>query len=135
MTINDLRHLGEWNDIEKMTARMRAEAAMHPGTIVSAHHGAWTFCYSEDPQSGRGSIFSAKLIRSSSKERDWLVLGRVAKLIGVPDDHPVPSTIATSPELSHYWRWGGDSVPRDTFEKITALGRAAVVDMDKAGKS
>lgn len=126
-TIPEVVELGDWRDIEKMVDAMRSKAASHKGTIVSARHGAWSFCYSE-AEAGVpiGNVFSAKLTRRGSNARDWRLLGRVTKMIGVPADHPVPHTITTKPEATHYWNWGGQVSRGDVEQAADVVGQ--VVD-------
>lgn len=125
--VPEVVELGDWRDIEKMVAAMRSKATSHKGTVVSARHGAWSFCYSE-AEAGVpiGNVFSAKLMRRGSNARDWRLLGRVAELIGVPADHSEPHTITTKPEATHYWNWGGQVSQGDVEQAANVVGR--VVD-------
>lgn len=117
MTDHRYVHLSDWANVDRMVARLRSEAEAHAGVVVTAEHGAWSFCFSKSSYDRLGYIFSARLRKNGSTARDWAVLGRVAKLIGAPDK--MPETIETDPTASHYWTWGGS---------VDAKESAAMVD-------
>jgi len=97
--------LGDFRDPNHaIDALKKAVAAGAPGEVFNASHGAWSFCYSFEPNMGH--VFSAQLRQRRSRERDWEILGRCVARIGAPEDAR-PSTIATTPEASHYFIWGG----------------------------
>lgn len=114
--------VGDYRDPGKLIERLRDEQRLKPDKIISGTHGAWSVSYSHTPESGR--IFSARLRQRSSKARDWIVLGRMATMIGAPQDR-MPSTIKTTPEATHYWIWDGPAVPTDAdLDEVRAQVRA-----------
>jgi hypothetical protein len=80
----------------------RREGLPEPHNLACGALGAWSFCLSK--MLGQWWL-SAKLRGRSSNVEDWELLGAVCAAIGVPRDIPMPPTIKTDPEATHYWRW------------------------------
>lgn len=110
--------LGEWSDTncDKLMEKMRAKAEEHPGTVVAAGCGAWSVGFSVSDR--YGNIFSA-CVRRSTSERDWRILGRMARRIGAPEE-AMPETIANDATATHYYVWGGPA-PAETRSKVQKL--------------
>jgi len=120
--------LGDFRDPDNaIDALKKAVAEGAPGEVFNASHGAWSFCYSFEPNMGH--IFSAQLRQRSSKERDWTILGRCAARIGAPEDAR-PSTITTHPEASHYFIWGGVR-SREQVQASVDLGKKLYAEAQK----
>lgn len=114
----------DWSDLncDKFIDTIKEEAEARPGHTIIGACGVWSVCFSIDP--GKvGKIFSARLRVSRSKDRDWHILGRMAKRIGAPEQE-IDDTITTAPEVAHYWVWDSQA-SMETIRKIVGLMRGS----------
>ncbi len=113
----------DWSDLNCdrfIDAIKKAAEEKISHTIIGAC-GVWSVCFSIDENVGK--IFSARLRVSRSKERDWHILGRMARRIGAPQEE-IDGTIATDPDGAHYWVWDS-RVPMETVRQMIGLARGS----------
>lgn len=96
--------IGVENDLAKAMERLTKAAEKAAGDVVLVRCGVWVFGLSRDATADV-NIFSARLSTCGSTEADWAVLGGAVHLAGVPETVPMPATVETSPNASHYWVW------------------------------
>lgn len=124
--MQDFHNIGDdWSDLncDKLINKMKDEAEARPDYTITGACGAWSVCFSIDAVVGK--IFSARVRVSHTKNRDWHILGRMAKLIGAPD-REIGDTIVNAPDSVHYWVWDGQA-PLEEVKRVLGLVRGSVV--------
>jgi len=97
--------LGIESDARVAADRLAAAADAARGGVVNIQSGAWSFCLNRASPTLPMQMFSARLVTRGSTELDWAILGQVAALVGVPENHPLPESVRTSPNATHRWIW------------------------------
>lgn len=119
MTPMKFIHVTPSTDPAEVACRLH-EAVRHPSeetVLAKSQCGAWSVLLSHDVH---GWMFSAKLMTPGSIEKDWRLLGELARCMGAPVE-PMPQTILTDPNASHKWHWFHDDVPQDLRDFVTQV--------------